>query len=144
MDGDDRDMEIRLAALRTQTGSDYSAAARYDESSRDIRWQAASGNRSGRYRYMTKRPGEGLAGEAVRFGTLVRRAYRPNERKRSDDYTMMAEELLHAMAAPIPGKRGIGGVLLIGRRTEHPYGEREAGLLLEAADAIKWPDEARS
>lgn len=137
-------MERWLAALQLQTGSDYCAVARFDAASRRLRWTAASGHRSGRYRFMASRPGEGLAGEAFRFGTLVRRAYAPNERKRADDYTMLTEELLHAMAAPIPGGQQPRGVLFIGRRTVAPYGDHDVELLAQAAGEINLTEEARS
>jgi nitrogen regulatory protein A len=130
---DAANLERRLAELRTSTGSDFSAVARYEAEERIIRWVAAAGQRSERYRHMKKRPGEGVAGEVVRFGAMVRRSYGPEDEKRADDYLMHAEKLLVAAAVPIRGEDGREGVLFVGRRSPSPYAERELTTLQEAA-----------
>ncbi|MCI3920878.1 GAF domain-containing protein [Paenibacillus sp. TRM 82003] len=123
----------RLDDIRQLTNSDFCAAARYDSSARLIRWVAAVGNRNQRYVTMTKRPGQGVAGEVVRFGRMVTRLYREGERKRSDDFLMHAEDLLSVAAVPC-GSDGMGsGVLLIGRRTSIAYEAKDTALLLNAA-----------
>ncbi|TLS50720.1 GAF domain-containing protein [Paenibacillus antri] len=137
-------MERVLAALRASTDSDFSAVARYEHEVRLIRWIAASGQRSERYRHMRKRPGEGVAGEVIRFGTAVVRGYGPDDEKRSDDFMMHAEKLLVAAAVPIEAEDGRQGVLLIGRRTPIPYADRELNVLKDAARDMKLPVEAQS
>jgi nitrogen regulatory protein A len=137
-------MELRLAALRAATDSDFSAVARYEPEVRLIRWIAASGQRSERYRHMRKRPGEGVAGEVIRFGSAVVRSYGPEDEKRTDDFMMHAEKLLGAAAVPFAAEDGRQGVLLIGRRTPIPYADRELNVLRDAARDMIIPIEAQS
>jgi nitrogen regulatory protein A len=129
--------EDRLAKIRELTASDFCAAAHFDASSRRIRWFAASGNKNERFLKMVKRPGEGVAGEAIRFGRMIHRTYKEDEQVRTDDYILHAERLLVAAAAPAGGESNAPrGILLIGRRSSAAYDSREIRLLEEAAATL--------
>lgn len=128
----------QLEALRVRTASDFCAAAHFDASTRRIRWIAASGNTNERFLRMVKKPGEGIAGEAVRFGRLIQRNYASELELRTDDYILMAERLLVAAAVPVGYEpSNPQGILLIGRRASNAYEQRDIDALWEAARTLE-------
>ena len=137
MNPENTEWESRLAMLRGSTDSDFCATALYDKDTRQIRWVAASGNTNQRYRHMVDRPGQGMAGEAVRIGRTIHRIYKPDEQPGIPDIIMVAEHLLVAVAVPLRGAGGEArGVILIGRRTSLPYTKHDLELLEDAAARI--------
>lgn len=137
MNPENTEWESSLAMLRGSTDSDFCAAAFYDKGTRQIRWIAATGNTNQRFRHLVNRPGQGMAGEAVRIGRMIHRIYNPNERPGSPDSIMIAERLLAAAAVPWRGADGeTRGVILIGRRTSLPYTKQELELLEDTVARI--------
>lgn len=137
MNPENTEWESRLAVLRGSTDSDFCAAAFYDKGTRQIRWFTASGNTNQRFRHMVNRPGQGMAGEAVRIGRTIHRIFNPDERQGSPDLIMVAERLLAAAAVPLRGADGEAmGVILIGRRTSLAYTKHDLERLEDAATRI--------
>lgn len=114
--------ERYLSELRQHLESDFCAIALFDASSRQIRWNAASGNTNEKFRYMVNRPGQGMAGEVIRIGRTVQRTCTSDEQRRSVDSIMLAERLVVAAATPVRTEDNkTVGILLMGRRIGSIY-----------------------
>lgn len=93
-----------------------------------LRWRAAAGAVSERYRRMEERPGTGLSGTVMKIGRpLELQAASLRSARRLQDYPLLiAEELASAYAVPIDvGAGRPAGLLLIGRRGERAFSAAE-------------------
>ncbi|WP_010677871.1 GAF domain-containing protein [Bacillus timonensis] len=132
------EIEQKLHDLCTNTSSDFSAFANVDQGSQTIRWEYAHGFTNNRYKNMVIRPGKGLSGSVVRFGTtMVLDIDTPNRQRTRLQYPiMLAENLVSAVAVPVQMNGKVGGVLLIGSRTEVKYTTEQVELLKKTASEI--------
>lgn len=132
------EIEQKLHDLCTNTSSDFSAYANVDQGTQTIRWEYAYGFTNSRYKNMVIRPGKGLSGSVVRFGiTMILDIDTPNRQRTRLQYPiMLAENLVSAAAVPIHLNGKVGGVLLIGSRSEVKYTTEQVELLKKTADEI--------
>lgn len=132
------EVRVELNRLRMLTSSDFSALALVDRHTNRIRWHYASGNGNERYKHIALRTGQGLEGMAVRLGRPVAvDASTPElERIRGQYPIMLAENLLSALAVPLSVNGAIGGVMLIGDRTERIYKPNDMEQVARAGEEI--------
>ncbi|WP_077620542.1 GAF domain-containing protein [Bacillus sinesaloumensis] len=130
------EIEEKLHDLCTNTSSDFSAIANVDQSSQTIRWEYAYGYTNNRFKNMVIRPGKGLSGSVVRFGTtMILDMDTPDRQRTRLQYPiMLAENLVSAVAVPINVNSKVCAVLLIGSRTEVKYTTEQVDLLKKVAD----------
>ncbi len=96
------EIEQKLHDLCTNTSSDFSAIAHVDQGNQTIRWEYAHGFTNNRYKNMVIRPGKGLSGSVVRFGTtMILDIGTPDRQRTRLQYPiMLAENLVSAVAVP--------------------------------------------
>lgn len=132
------EIKQRLRDLCTNTSSEFSAIATVDQESQTIRWEYAYGFTNNRYKNMVIRPGKGLSGSVVRFGTtMILDINTPNRQKTRLQYPiMLAENLVSAAAVPIHSNGKVCAVLLIGSRSEVIYTTEHIELLKRVANEL--------
>ncbi|MEH7383689.1 GAF domain-containing protein [Bacillus sp. JJ1533] len=135
MDAIQVEIEQILHNLCINTSSDFSAIAHVDPGNQTIRWEYAYGFTNNRFKNMVIRPGKGLSGSVVRFGTtmILDKDTPDRQRTRLQYPIMLAENLVSAVAVPIHKNGKVSGVLLIGSRTEVKYTTEQVELVKEVA-----------
>lgn len=130
------EIEQKLHDLCTNTSSDFSAIAYVDQGNQTIRWEYAHGFTNNRYKNMVIRPGKGLSGSVVRFGTtMILDISTPDRQRTRLQYPiMLAENLVSAVAVPIHMNGKVAAVLLIGSRTEVKYTTEQVEFLKRVAE----------
>ncbi|WP_144842564.1 hypothetical protein [Paenibacillus cremeus] len=117
------DIHTVLQELKQGSASEFCAIAWADRDNRMLRWQAAAGNLNERYRQISFRSGQDLAGLVWRIGRpeALDAGTAGYERKRKESPIMLAEQLLAAAAFPISLQASGPGVLLVGSRALRLY-----------------------
>ncbi|MFS0862892.1 GAF domain-containing protein [Fredinandcohnia sp. 179-A 10B2 NHS] len=129
-------VEQKLYDICTSTSSDFSAFADVNQQNQAIHWKYAHGNINERYKHMVGKPGKGLSGSVVRFGTsiIVDSGTPGFEKLRMQYPIMLAENLYAAVAVPVYFKGNINGILLVGSRTSKKYTMEQINQIKAAAD----------
>lgn len=130
-----------FAALQKAVSSDFIAYAMQHNTSTDITWVYAIGNRNDKYQRITVRYGKGIAGKVISTGSPISVDAFPNEiQGKALDYPiMLAEQLVSAHAVPLFYSGSPKGVLLIGRRQVQPFNEKEKqNIYVFAKEIEKW------
>ncbi|MBW7477149.1 hypothetical protein K0T92_20750 [Paenibacillus oenotherae] len=148
--GRDRLMPM-LEGLLTGTDSDFAALALHNPMNRHMKWSTIAGSRNGKILQMKITPGVGPAGMALRLGIEYRSRSARNDIEvlaEGDSHqrealrhgslsgggvdpdcpVMLAERLITAAAYPLPGAGTaiMGGILLLGRRSDRPFSSAES------------------
>lgn len=130
------EIEKVLSELRALTSSDFAALSWLDMQDNRIRWLAASGNLSDRYRTMSFRPGQDIAGTVLRFGRPLVIDGTGIAERRPIHPIALAERLAATAAHPIIIGREPRGALLIASRTERKFSPGDLALLEQSADVL--------
>jgi len=122
---------LSLQELCVITDSDFAAITGVHTGQEPLRWLNFFGNRNSRIASMTVKPGRGLAGMAIRWAVPCHYATLSDSGVwREECPVMLAEQLSDAVAIPLlntaiesaPLRLGmVSRVVVIGRRTGHPY-----------------------
>ncbi|QJC50952.1 GAF domain-containing protein [Paenibacillus albicereus] len=115
-----------LERLRRELGCDVAVAGVAAQGG-GLRWKAASGAASDRYRIMAERPGRGLAGTVLKVGRpMALQAAELRAGRQLQDYPLLiAEGLCSAYAVPLLASARPSGVLLIGSRSPKAFADAD-------------------
>lgn len=137
-DGRDFGIKQELERLLAELGSGFCVLGLLEPETGELRWKAASGNLSDRYRHMATRPGKGLNGSVVKVGRGVTLHVTELIAKRElHEYPiLLAEKLRSAYAAPVMEGDKVRGVLLAGDRVKRIYKPEDRAGILAAAERL--------
>ncbi|GGD55420.1 hypothetical protein [Paenibacillus nasutitermitis] len=132
-------IERELSALCSRADADFAALAGLRKSERQAKWEYLWGSRSLRTRQMTVASGIGLAGMAIRHGSVCRIDSLSGLMKPADCPVMLAEHLKAAAAFALVATGGLNpeGILFIGRRTDKAFSDDEITAVAQLVAGIK-------
>ncbi len=145
-------IQLELQQLKSEMALDFVALALADDNYRDIHWKIALGAQSERYKKITVRMGNGMAGKVLQTRRPHVVTYFPEEVQ--DEVLgypiFLVESLRSGVGVSVdsirPERKKAYGVLLIGQREERIFGEpdveevkRSAARLAVLYDSITTP-----
>lgn len=127
MDDTPSGLSAEMNRTRSALACDLCALALTGEDGRTLRWKFAAGNLNDRCLKMVDPPGRGLSGSVAKVGRPMTLQTSELERARKlHEYPIFISELLRsAHAVPLLQSGKVGGVLLIGDRTNRSYKQEE-------------------
>lgn len=127
-----------LDELRLFCGADLAAIASYAQEEREVRWQMAAGQISGRVTEIRLRPGQGFAGRIVVSRRPLQTCSFPADLTRDPaSYPIfLHEELRSGLGVPLEAGGRPVGVLMIGNRQSRRFGEDDRLVLGSVAEVI--------
>lgn len=118
---------------------DFVGLALQNSDGPDVKWHYAAGNSNNKYRKITVRYGKGIAGKVIATGrSMTVEGFPYNISGKALEYPiMLAEKLVTACAVPIHFNSLPKGVLLVGKRTNHPFSKSEQLAVQKAAKCLE-------
>ncbi|WP_338471556.1 GAF domain-containing protein [Niallia sp. XMNu-256] len=126
-------------SVLTDIECDFVGLALQNSDGPDVKWHYAAGNSNKKYMRITVRYGKGIAGKVIATGRpiTVEEFPRHISGKPLEYPIMLAEKLVTAFAVPIHFNSLPKGVLLVGKRTNHPFTKSEQTTVLKAAKYLE-------
>ncbi|WP_171056351.1 GAF domain-containing protein [Paenibacillus sinopodophylli] len=136
MDTVQKNIAACIERLQHETNSDFAILGMIDSSGRKLRWSSSVGRTSERTMLVEQKTTAGLSGKAIRSGrqATANTAMSEGERFKLGEPILLIEQLRIAVSVPIAISNRVGGVLLLGRRSDCSYHAFE---LEQAAFAVK-------
>ncbi len=121
--------------LKQKIGCEFVGLAIQNETGPDIRWRYASGNLNDKYKRITVRYGKGIAGKVISSGSPMMIQDFPHDitGKEIEHPIMLAEKMIASYAVPLYFHSVPKGVLLVGRREQYSFSEKEQEMVKESA-----------
>jgi signal transduction protein with GAF and PtsI domain len=121
--------------LKQEIGCEFVGLAIQNEVGPDIRWRYASGNLNDKFQRITVRYGKGIAGKVISSGSPMKIQDFPNDitGKEIEHPIMLAEKMIASYAVPLFFHSLPKGVLLVGKRKQYAFSEKEQAIVKESA-----------
>ena len=128
-----------LELLLDLVHADFIALALLEEESFTYHWEYSIGARSGRVENMTFRGGQGIGGQAIRFGRPMFWSKNPQTLKSNSDScpVIEAEQLRVAVSIPLTQQSIPFGAVIVARREDEYFSLKEFEQITQIIDHLK-------